>query len=372
MSIVRSLLIKVGFVTDKTTIHQADRAIAGFKTRFAIAAGAAAYAFTKITSYFSEIAAATLDADTLARSLGISLVEFTKLQKAAESFRISDKQFSALFTDLNKKLVNFRYRLDGELLKLSQAFDFNPDSIQNVTQLFDAVISKLQSIENDQQRKNFAEIFFPGLGQQLSDLAKNADNFRDRASGFQQFAEELQKSIPKLSQYEESVRGLNNVWQDFVITISKDVIPWLVTLIGYLTPAINLLKTVGNFWSTLFKGDKEGFKESLKMGSNQLNPVFEGISSSFQGAKNTLTGLISDIFSPAWQRFIDYSENRDYAMSPAMAMGAPMVTNNIDVQVAPGTTEQQAQYMSDRIEQQVEESIFNTFRQIQNNNPMVE
>lgn len=372
MSIVRSLLIKVGFVTDKQTINQTNKAIAGFKTRFAIAASAAAYAFSKITNYFSEIATATLDAESLAKTLGISFVEFTKLQKAAEGFRINDKQFTSLFQALNKNIVNFRYKLDGELLKLSQAFDFDPTKINNSAQLFDAIINKLATIEDYQKRIDFAEIHFEGLGEKLANIAGNTERFRDSVEGFEGFANELQKSIPALNEYEQAVIGLSNVWQNFVVTISKDVIPVLTNLISYLQPSFDLLKGVYNLYGNLFKGDKQGVIDSARSVSKSLDPVFDSVGSAYQGTKNVLSGLISDVFSPWWERVNDYVENRDYGMVPATSMGAPMITNNIDIQVGPGTTEQQAQFMSDRIEQQVEASIYNTFQNIQNNNPMVE
>lgn len=372
MSIVRSLLIKVGFVTDKQTINQTNKAIAGFKTRFAIAASAATYAFSKIANYFTDVAYAALDAEKLARSLGVSFVEFTKLQKAFQAFGVDDKQFNAFFEGLNQNLFNFRYKLDGELVKLAQAFNFKPDEIKDVTEIFDAVINKLSTIQNFAQRKDFAEAFFKGMGERLATIAGRLDEFKSKVDESDTAAKNLEKSLPAFEKYREAVNGLSEAWQNFVIVTSEYVIPALTKLIDYLKPALQILTAVTGIYSSLFKGDKQGIIDNAKSASKALDPAFEGVNSAYQGTKNVVGEFLSDIFSPWWQRFNDYVENRDYGMTPATAMGAPIVTNNIDIQVGPGTTEQQAQFMSDRIEQQVEESIMSTFQRIQNNNPMVE
>lgn len=50
----------------------------------------------------------------------------------------------------------------------------------------------------------------------------------------------------------------------------------------------------------------------------------------------------------------------------------PSVTNSIEINVPPGTTEEQTQYIATDLQRMVEDSILNTFYQIQNNNPQVE
>jgi len=105
MSIVRSLLIKIGFQTDKSSVNQANRTVDRFKSKFALIAASATYAATKVVGFFNSIANSLLDADDLSKALGISLEQLIAIQKAASNFRIDETQISGALNTLNELLI---------------------------------------------------------------------------------------------------------------------------------------------------------------------------------------------------------------------------------------------------------------------------
>ena len=170
MAIVRELLIKLGFQTDKKAINETNRAITGFKTRFAIAATAATYAFKVIKDFFTDIASATLDSEELARTLGISLNEFTALTQAAQKFRIKPDQFAGVLSTLQKDLNDFLQGF-GRLPEIARQLKIEINRDTTPIELFEKIIQAIRAIEDETQRIRVANELFPGLGAKLSDLS---------------------------------------------------------------------------------------------------------------------------------------------------------------------------------------------------------
>lgn len=346
MTIVRELLIKLGFQTDKKAINETNRAIIGFKTRFAIVATSAAYAFKVIKNYFSDIAAATLDSNELARSLGLSLNELTALQQAALNFRISPEQFSGILTTLQKDLQDLQQgfgRLPMLLRNIGKSLPKNATEIE----LFETLIGYLREIDDEQSRIKIANEFFPGLGVKIADLAKNFDTFRDSTRQAFEALKDTPDITDDLREYEKSINNISVSWENFTRTISATVFPVLISL-------MKILGTVSEFYRNLFNQDATGIRSALQSASNALDPLFKitgldtvsNFAKSFNGGKSLLESRIE----------------RDN----------PNITNNIQVNVPAGSTVEQANYMSSQIKQAVDESIQESFRQIQYNNPMVE
>lgn len=151
MSIVRSLLISIGFQTDKKAINETNRAITGFKTRFAIAATAAVYAFNVIKDFFGDIATALLDSDELARTLGVSLNELRAMQQVAERFRIKPEQLAGAFSTIQKDLNDFAQGF-GRLPEIARQLGIEIRRDTGPKELFDRYIEAIRNIENEQER----------------------------------------------------------------------------------------------------------------------------------------------------------------------------------------------------------------------------
>lgn len=369
MSIVRSLLISIGFVNDKKAINETNKAITGFKTRFALVATTAAYAFKVVNDFFSSIASATLDAEELATALGISLNELMAMQQAAEKFRIKPEQFAGALALLNKDIEDFRQGF-GRLPEVLRGFQLDVDKTKlTATELFDLLVTEIGKVGDEQERIRIAgNTFSRELAVRISRLSQNYGEFRESVK---QAYEELEKTpniIPQLTEYEQSV---NN--------ISKSLYSLFKTLVVQLSPAIQelaeWLQTVVKLYSSLISGDWSGFKSAASAGFDQLTRLSDKIFDKFQNGFKA----VEDYFRP-------YVEVNPNAPRSSMSNGVPYnwiesqlpanwvsyVNNTVDLNVPQGTTAEQTAFLGGQIEQMIQASINATFNEIQYNNPVVE
>lgn len=375
MAIVRELLIRLGFQTDKKAINETNRAITGFKTRFAIAATAASYAFKVIKDFFGDIATALLDSDELARSLGISLNELRAMQEVAQKFRIRPEQLAGVFAVLQKDLNEFAQGF-GRLPEIARQLGIEISRDTGPKELFDQYIKAIRNIENEQERIRISTALFGDkIGAKISDLSLKYDDFKEAVKQAYDQLENQPDVLPEAKKFEESINNLTTAWNKFAQSISVIVFPVLQYTIEHLTLISDLLRTI-------FNVDSAGVKNTLNSASKLLDPIFEktGLNyvsdyfkNTFFGGQSALNGLDENTFS----RLTDYIENKpgyqyNGFLAPAGGGSMPNVTNNIDISVPPGSTQDQAEYISSQVQQAVDSSIMNTFYQIQNNNPVVE
>lgn len=354
MAIVRELLIKVGFLTDKQAVTQVNKSIAGFKTGFAIAASAAAYAFSKVASFFGDIATATLDADELARTLGVSLKELAALQQAAREFRIDPTQFSEALSTVDRLFKDFRSGANTTLADIARAQQFEIDRAGSSLKVFQQILNYIGQISSETERIRVAEsIFGTKLAPKIADLSKNLEKFRENAIAFQEIGEQIENTLPAAREYEQAINSLTTSFGNFALSISQTVFPVFETIIRYLTLISELARNAFNL-------NGQGLVKSVNNFSGYLDPLFDK------------TGLnnISNFFKGLYGG--DSLLNKLTGNGNSGMMVNPVVTNNIDVNVAPGTTEQQAEEMGESISQAVRDSIMKSWQEIQYNNPVVE
>lgn len=375
MAIVRELLIRLGFQTDKKAINETNRAITGFKTRFAIVATAATYAFKVIKDFFGDIATAILDSDELSRSLGISLNELRAMQQAAQKFRISPDQFAGVFSVLQKDLNEFRQGF-GRLSEIARGLGIEISRDTGPKELFNRYIEAIRGIENEQERIRIAsQVFGDQLGAKISDLSMHFEDFKDSVKDAYNQLENLPDVLDNAKKFEEAANRLSISWNKFSQSLSTTIFPVLETL-------LNLLTSISDIASSLFTSEEGSVKKALTSASKALDPLFEftgadkisnWFKNTFFGGQSALSGLDSNFFG----RVKDYVENKpgykyQGFLTPPMSGGAPNVTNNIEITVPQGTTAEQAESMSTQVQQAVESAVMSAFTQIQNNNPVVE
>lgn len=341
---MRELLIKLGFQTDKRAINDTNRAITGFKTRFAIAATAATYAFSAVKKFFDNIASATLDADELAKTLGLSFNELRALQQGFGQFRINDAQVGQILGTLQKDLNEFIQGF-GRLPEIARQFGIEISREMNVTQLFDTIIQKLREVENEQDRIRIASALFgQELGPRISELSKDFEGFKKSISE----SSEALKNLPSITQqakaYEQALNGISFAFSNLATTIGQYLFPVLEKLINYLDYVLR-------FYGSIATLDFTTLKAVLSEGSAKADSIFGSISSTLGNAKNSVLSTAAS-FLP--ERLSNY------------------ITNSIEINVPPGTTTEQAQDIADGLDGIIREAILGTFYEIQNNNPQVE
>lgn len=376
MSIVRSLLISIGFVNDKKAINETNNAITGFKTRFALVATTAAYAFKVVKDFFTDIASATLDSEELAKSLGTSLNELTALQQAAQKFRIKPEQFSGALSILQKDLFDFKQGF-GRLPELARQVGIEISRETNAIGLFDQILEKLRGIDDEQERIRVASnIFGRELGARFSNLSQNIDGFKESVKQAYVELESLPDITEDAKKYEDAVNGLGNAFDRLVRQLGKFVFPALEGLFNYL-------EILSRFYGSLFSGDFSGVKRVLNDASGLLDPLFEktGLNKVSDFFKGLFGGnsLLNSIDQESINRLLKYVENREQTQqAPFTGYGNPFggwastVENKIDINMPQGTSGEQAIFLGNQIERMISDSINATFQEIQYNNPQVE
>ena len=364
MSIVRSLLISIGFVNDKKAINETNKAITGFKTRFALVATTAAYAFKVVKNFFSDIASATLDSEELSRALGISLDDLIALQKAAQNFRIRPDQFSGVLSNLQKDLNEFRQGF-GRLPELARQMGIQISREMNVITLFDKIIEKIEEIEDEQERIRVASnIFGSELGARISDLSQDVNGFKGSVTEFNKELSKTPNIVPALKSYEEAVNHLSTAFDSMVRHIGQYVFPVLETLFRYL-------EYVSKFYETLFSGDFSGFMKITSEGSQKIDSVLGSVGNAFKKVHDWALPLVT--FNPDEQRKDNFQGYKvGFIRSLESAGWVNNIENRVEINMPSGTTQEQTQYLGTQIERLISDSINATFQDIQYNNPVIE
>ena len=367
MSIVRSLLISIGFVNDKKAINETNKAITGFKTRFALAATTASYALKIVKDFFSSVAAATLDTDELARSMGYSLKQVVALQQGFQKFRINDSQASAILQTLQKDLDEFSQGY-GRLRALMR--DHGLEIPKNATplELFDTILKYLQKIDNEVIRSQIANIFFPGLGIKISDLAVNMNEFKESVDGAYEALKKTPDIKEDLRDYEQSVNSITrSLWDLFKIII--------VTVGPAVRELSEYLQQVVRFYNAIFTGDFSTLKSSLSTISDQFTKLGDGLFNKVEAGIKSITGYFNPYvqFDPnAPKASLSNGVSYNWMESMLPASWVNYVNNQVEINVPAGTTQEQTQYLGTQIERLISDSINATFQDIQYNNPQVE
>ena len=367
MAIVRELLVRLGFQTDKRAINQANQAITGFRTRFAFVAAAATYAFSRIGNFFNDIAKATLASDDLAKSLGVSLGELTKIQGAAQKVgRLDFRQTAAAIQKVQDLMISFRQGISAEFANIARdagvsGFFLDPkgDAIEN----FKTILQYLGSIKVETERIRIAEnIFGKDLKNRISDLAVEFDKFEKSIPDFEQVGKDAENSLQSFKDYQDAINSLTAAWTNLTLKLSQTVIP-------LLTNISNILAGLSDVYLGLFSLDLSTLKQGANAVSKALDPLFnatglykvpEFIKSG--KAKETLDNVIDYTFNPSL-----YSPDRIRDTLPNVTMNT-----EFNIKVPEGTDQQSAQYISEEVGVVLRDSFYNMLQNIQNNNPVIE
>lgn len=375
MAIVRELLIKIGFISDKKAINATNNAITGFKTRFALAATAATYAISKIAGFFGDVAQAAIKADDLSKTLGISARELDALTKGLKKFRLNDSQIVSVLENVNQKFRDFRTGASNEIQKVAKGLKFEVDKNSGPLKFFADYLEALGKVQNETEAISLATEFFgKDLAPAIVRLSKDIPALNTAVTDALAKNQDIDNSKESVDGYVNAVNELNSAWSTFVTSLSTNVFPALTAIINYLTLISGLVTNVLNL-------DGSGIKNSLNGISKFFDPLFKAtglnhISDKFKklyGGDSLLNSLNANSFSG----FNDYIENKTgYRYQDSLAGGNSMtmspITNNVEINVASGTELQQIDNISTAVQEAIRRGVLQTFSEIQNNNPVLE
>lgn len=382
MAIVRDLLVRIGFVTNKQTQNQVNKAISSTKKNLQTTAttaqtavknntkaqksflllgrklllgwAAALFSVKKFFSFFNSVATRALDNDMLARTIGIAREELQALNTEAQNFGFKDNQFSGILTFLDKMNRDVRngvtsfHKLNNEL-----KVNINPKgtALETLRTILEGARNR---IDNEKDRIDYLNDLFPGAGVQLSDLSKDLENFNANVASA---ALRNRRSNPDINAFREYTKAINEFsasFERFIQQISIVVLPVLTKTLDVINGFLAIRETLIEYNRKLFNGDVVGIVKDLIPGietaKTNAQPYFDSFK---QGVINATNYLLP---TPS------FGQN--------MAPVSVNVNNNINVPI--GTTSEQAQYMSGEIERGIADMMMKVFINIQNNNPQVE
>lgn len=372
--IVRELFIRLGFVKDKASVEEANETVRSFKTRSIVAASAVTFAFAKMFQYLNNISRATLDADQLSRSLGVTVNELNGIIEALKQFNLSDSDAVSVLTQVNKLTRDFKNGL-GDLPKIARRLRFEPDRDGNAEKTLNQILLALSKIENEQTRINeAARIFGDSLAAGVADASRDLDNFSRVSSEFSKLTvEELDAQKNAAKEYRQSLNDLNQA----LLRLSQSVVQHIVPV---FTKFVDLITEMVGFYRTLFTGKFDESLDFAKKIGEIVDPVTRPVVDLLSGIKSSALGLF-DSGVNAFDRFKNYAIS-DASMRPAPGVafggyfsggssGANITVNN-EISVPPGTSQETAEYISTEIERNMNRAFRDGFIEIQNDNPQVE
>lgn len=356
MTVVRELTTVLGFVVDKKGVEDFNRTIIGFKTKFAIAATAAATFVSKTLDFFKDISDATLDANDLARSLGISFQEFLKLRRTAEDFRIDPNNFESALKNLNKMLRDAKYGM-GDLANIAyftgiEFRDKFTGEVKNARDLFIDILKRINEARTETEKISIAKFFFgEDDAQKFIKFAADAgENLDVLSSKYTDYAHSLENSLPAFEDVNKSIRTFWNTFESFKIAFVEDILPTI-------TAGVKVLEVTLKGIGYVARGVKGAF-----------NLIGQGIN------REILSDLseIPDFEIKATQKINRIMENQAAKNAPAVTEQNFNIDTKIEMQVPPGTTEQQQVVLRETVDEAIKSALIDQVRQIYNNNPQVE
>jgi hypothetical protein len=356
MTVVRELVTKLGFQVDQRGVEQFNRTIIGFKTKFAIAATAAAAFVAKTLDFFKDISDATLDADDLAKSIGISFEEFIKLRRVAEDFRIEPKNFQAALINLSKLLREARNGM-GELGTIAyytgiEFRDKFTGEVKNARDLFVDILKKINEVQTETERFAIAKLFFGEEdAQKFIKFAKEAgDNLDVLTVKYDEYAKSLKDSLPALEEVNKSIRNFWQTFEGLKIAFVEDILPAITFGVKTLEVA---LKGIGY----LARGIKGAFKIiGQDIQREYMSDFLE----------------IPDFEVETNQKINRVMKNQSAKNAPTKTEQNINLNTRIEMQVPPGTTDQQQNILRETVEEVIKGALLDEVREIYNNNPQVE
>ena len=356
MTVVRELTTVLGFVVDKKGVEDFNRTIIGFKTKFAIAATAAATFVSKTLDFFKDISDATLDANDLSRSIGISFQEFLKLRRTAEDFRIDPNNFESALKNLNKMLRDAKYGM-GDLANIAyftgiEFRDKFTGEVKNARDLFIDILKRINEARTETEKISIAKFFFgEDDAQKFIKFAADAgENLDVLSSKYRDYAQSLENSLPAFEDVNKSIRTFWNTFESFKIAFVEDILPTI-------TAGVKVLEVTLKGIGYVARGVKGAF-----------NLIGQGIN------REILSDLseIPDFEIKATQKINRIMENQAGKNAPAITEQNFNIDTKIEMQVPQGTTEQQQVVLRETVDEAIKSALIDQVRQIYNNNPQVE
>lgn len=344
----RELTTELNFKYNPTNLNKFLGGVKSFKAQTVAAYAATAFAVTKVLSHFNDLAKTTLKINDIGEAAGFAAEEFLAWRDAAARAGISTENFEADFqklsTTINEARVGtgefFRiFRESGQKIRLPDALLSDADNFKRTLKDIFEYINTLPS--ESRKLQVLSRLFSPeSAGRWKDAIAEGFDKFQETVELSRKQNTGLDSNIDRIKEYNKLVEALGTKWESFSRTLG------LVAL-----PAINKILDFANLVLTP-QTEEERAKSQLATAS--VN--------SEEFRKNFMEFAKSNL-----EFFIPRS-----AQTGGTNNTSSLVTNNIEISVPPGTTEEQGVYMAEMVKAAISEAIETQTQLVISNNPQME
>ena len=357
MTIARELVTRLSFAFDRTNLDKFEKAISNFKTKFDIASLTIRTAFNRIVDYAKEFSNKILKTDAIARFTKTSVSDLTALQNAFQKFDVNPEVFSSFFENLSLQIkeasrgVNNDFRtlvtqsngavrlmIDGQVATAKQGLD----DIRHYVQQFADESEQLRVIQNifrvDLQTTSAIQALFKLTDNEFDKLIE-----KERIS-----AQVLSDNKRIASEFKSQINQLETEWTKFSDKVAAFVVPSANKALG----GINILTDIAQ---------EKGVLSSLGF----IHSAIEDWFASFRGESH-IDKVKRDIAADEedfQRRLSEYNQSNS---------SSNVINNRIEFNVAPGTTEEQANNMAEMFQASMDAYWGEKTREVINNNPQVE
>lgn len=362
MATVRELVTKLAFQVDRRGIDQFNQTIKNFKQKIVVTTGDITSAFQSVVAFFNQGVDKIFDTRNLADRAKIAVDEFASLRRAAEEFFVDPKNFDSAFQKLSTDLANFSRGFGDafEIIRKSEGkIQFNNlnGQLKDTKTLFFDILGYLKSFGDLSHAINIAEEM--GLTSDIARLAyESKDAFLAAAEANREYGKSFKDGIPEVLAYKKNLISFNQTLDEFYQSFVINILPAVTEGIHQLGNSFKGLRIIYDEFK------QGGFKQGVDfVGESIAEAVL-----SFLGFDT-----LSNVQKKVAEEDIEFEKRkRAYLLANPQVAKNLTVNNRTNITVGPGTTDQQATELSEKLE--LSQQVFwdEKMRELMSNNPQVE
>lgn len=337
-SIVRSLLVSIGFKVNKSDEKKVNNSIEKVKSNLTVLYSSSLFlysqlfralsrAFSQVSSVFSGF----LDTKEFSSSIDLAVREVESLEKAFSDFRIGGDEFRSIFQRLQKDIDDFRIG-EGRLPQLlfTTGIQFSPD--EGVLGLFTKLIEYIRVFREEDKRGIINAIFPESNVERIKQLAASFDTFRESVRDAYNQLRDSPDITEQASEYERKVNDLSRAWMRF----SRDLVSIVYPSLKFILDVLNNIISVADYVINDFK-------------ASDIPKILDPFSNIGNDDYSVIMGRERLRFSPA-------NTNINTEINLTVSQSA---VEDIDS-------------LANTLKEQIDEALLRSYKEIQYDNPVIE
>jgi len=341
--IVRELVTKLSFVFNRAGLDTFERAVKGFKNNIVFTAGEIASAVKESFEFLHNLAQSRINLKDMADFAGITTEEFVAMRNAAQKMGVQTENFDQALSGIAQSLKEATVGA-GEFFRIIQETGefrmpkFGQEA-KNIRNFFEDLFNYIDKIENRSEKlrtlQNILKTDRAATAQFLRLIERGRDAYVDMIEKERPFAAQLQQQEAAALRLQQAVDRFDAAWVKAKETLVGSVLPVLANV-------LELFNAIADKIGQLFDAMPKGFTGLIpNLGLESFTGLLPNISKFFGGEEAV----------------------KDVSVNNSI---------NIQIDVPPGTTEEQASFMANEIRQQMQDVINQNARQMISSNSMVE